>query len=293
MSQSRRQTIGAAEIDAAARLCPGAFADKPARRLLIAGFALLLCLAVALLFAHYGFTPGRLYGGLVSENGLLLILSQMFRWHDVSTWPFAALFAAMLQTVAIAFLGTLAAALIAVPLSFFGARNVVFLAPLRFGFRRLFDCLRGIDQLIWAVILVRAFGMGPMVGVLAIALSDIGSLAKLYAEAIETARKQEIEGVKATGASALLIGRFAILPQVLPLFVSQALYFFESNTRSATVIGIVGAGGIGLEISRRIKILAWDQVAFILLLIFATVVLIDAFSQIVRRRLQGATSKER
>jgi len=191
------------------------------------------------------------------------------------------------ETAAMAFLGTLLAAVFAVPFGFLGAKNVARNPLFHFSLRRLFDGFRGVDQLVWALVFVRAVGLGPLAGVLAIAVADVMVLAKLYAEAIENIERRQVEGVESTGAARPLVLRFAVLPQVLPVMLAQALYFFESNTRSATILGIVGAGGIGLAISERIRIRAWDEVAFIILCILVMVAVIDAISARLRGRLIG------
>jgi len=123
--------------------------------------------------------------------------------------------------------------------------------------------------------------------VLAIATADIAVLAKLTAEAVENADRRPVEGVKAAGGGRLAQLRYGILPQVLPVILAQALYFFESNVRSAAVLGVVGAGGIGLQIAERIKVRHWDEVAFIILLLIATVAVIDQLSRRLRRHLTG------
>jgi phosphonate transport system permease protein len=192
---------------------------------------------------------------------------------------------ALAETLAMAFLGTLLAAIAALPLGFLGARNVVPAALLHFGFRRSFDGLRGVDSLIWALIFVSAVGMGPFAGILALAVPDTGTLAKLFAEAIENADRRQVEAVRATGAGRVMQARFGLAPQVLPVMASHVLYFFESNVRSATILGVVGAGGIGLALSERIRINNWDEVAFLILLILATVTLIDTVSGRLRRAI--------
>jgi len=180
-----------------------------------------------------------------------------------------------------------AAAVVAAPLGFLSARNVVVNALAHFSVRRVLDGFRGMDQLIWALAFVRAVGLGPLAGVLAIFAAEVAVLAKLYAEAIETADARQREGIVAAGGSPLLVMRFGLLPQVLPVMLAQALYQFESNVRSASILGVVGAGGIGLQIAERIKVRYWDQVAFIILLILATVAVIDVVSARIRRRLIG------
>jgi phosphonate transport system permease protein len=126
-------------------------------------------------------------------------------------------------------------------------------------------------------------GLGPFAGILAISCSVSGELAKLFSEAIENVDHKQIEGVKASGADRLQIMRFAILPQVFPVILSTTLYYFESNTRSATILGIVGAGGIGLQLTDRIRVLAWDQASLIIIMILVTVYLIDTLSHAVRQ----------
>jgi membrane dipeptidase len=136
------------------------------------------------------------------------------------------------------------------------------LAIVRQGVRRILDMLRGIDQLVWGLVFVRAVGLGPLAGVLAIFISDLGTLSKLYSEAIENIDRKQVEGVRATGAGPFAVIRYGYLPQVLPVFISQSLYFWESNTRSATILGIVGAGGIGMILIERFRASLYDQVAF-------------------------------
>ncbi|MGO1075795.1 phosphonate ABC transporter, permease protein PhnE [Inquilinus sp. CA228] len=222
-------------------------------------------------------SPARIWGGL-SKLGFLVRL--MLPPSDGgAAWDFSY---ALLETLAMAFLGTLLAVVAAVPLGFLGARNIVPNWVFHFSLRRLFDGFRGIDTLVWALIFVSAVGMGPFAGILAIAFSDVAVLAKLYAEAIEGADRRPVEGVRAAGANGLQSLRLAVLPQVLPLMLSHALYFFESNTRSAAILGIVGAGGIGLQLSERIRINNWDEVLFIILMILATVAVIDAASRRIR-----------
>jgi phosphonate transport system permease protein len=148
--------------------------------------------------------------------------------------------------------------------------------------------VRGVDTLIWALIWINAVGLGPFAGVLAIMTSDIGSFTKLFSEAIEATDRKPSEGVVSTGGSQLHVMRFGLLPQVLPVLLSQVLYYFESNTRSATIIGIVGAGGIGLHLAEMIRTFEWDRVAFIILMVLVTVAIIDFASSRLRTLLIGA-----
>ncbi|MGD2097274.1 MAG: phosphonate ABC transporter, permease protein PhnE [Desulfobacterales bacterium] len=189
---------------------------------------------------------------------------------------------AILETLGMAFLGTLLAALMAIPMGFLGSKNVIGNAAFHFGLRRIFDFIRGIDALIWALVWINVVGLGPFAGILAIACSVSGELAKLFSEAIENVDRKPIDGVRASGANTVQTMRYAILPQVFPVILSTSLYYFESNTRSATILGIVGAGGIGLQLADRIRVLAWDQASLIIVMILVTVYLIDNLSNKVR-----------
>jgi len=194
---------------------------------------------------------------------------------------------AMAETLSIAFLGTLVAAGLAIPLALLAAENTSPNRILRFLVRRLLDVIRGVDTLIWALVFVAVVGLGPFAGILAIAVSDTGALGKLFSEGIEATRARERETVAASGGTALMGMRFGLVPQVLPIIAGQVLYFFESNTRSATIIGIVGAGGIGLQLSEQIRTYDFDQVAVIVLLILATVAAIDWISGKLRFAIIG------
>ena len=225
---------------------------------------------------------GRLWAGL----GDLGVMAGLM-WPPTSGGFLVDYLKAIGETLAMAFLGTLLASLLSIPLGFLGARNVVPNFAIHFGLRRVLDVVRGVDVLIWALIFVSVVGLGPFAGILAIALNDTGVLAKMYAEAIEGADKRPGEGVTAAGGGAADVARLAIWPQVLPVFLSNSLYFFEANTRSATILGVVGAGGIGFFLADRIRLNAWSDVAFIILLILPTVAFIDFLSRQLRLRALG------
>lgn len=191
------------------------------------------------------------------------------------------------ETVAIAFLGTLGGALLAFPVALLAARNVVANRIVHMLTRRSLDTIRGVDTLIWALIWVGVVGLGPFAGILAVICSDFGSFGKLFSEAIEAADKNPAEGVLSTGGHHLHGVRFGLLPQVVPILLSQVLYYFESNTRSATIIGIVGAGGIGLQLAEQIRVLEWQRVSFLILLILITVSAIDWISGKLRFAIIG------
>jgi len=276
----RLDDISAADVAHARSRLPRAFgAPWPER-------ALHLALAIGVLlwlgYLHWLFDFGKIFSGF---GRLWVIVRLMVDWSRFAQWDHVEILKSMLETVTMAFLGSLLAGVAALPLGFLGARNVIPNRVFRFFTRRVFDVLRGLDQLIWALVFVRAVGLGPIAGILAIFVSDTGVLAKLYAEVIENADKGQVDGIRSTGAARLMTLRLGVLPQVLPLMMSQALYQLESNSREATILGLVGAGGIGLRLSERIQINAWDQVAYIIVLILITVGAIDFVSRRIRRRL--------
>ena len=209
--------------------------------------------------------------------------------HDIWTnkmWRHGDVVWALFETLLMAFLGTFAAALISLPLAMLAASNVMPLRGLRFAARRVFDFLRGIDALIWTILLARAFGPGPMTGSLAILISDTGTFGKTFSEAVENVDDKQLEGVRATGANAAQRARFGILPQIAPVLLSQVLYMLESNTRSATVIGAIVGGGIGLMLTQAISTQKdWEEVAYYLVLIVLMVMAMDSLSGWLRRKL--------
>ena len=225
-------------------------------------------------------SPQRIIDGLGKLGWLLALM-----WPPSPAGALMELLDALAETVAMAFLGTLLAAVFALPLCFLGAGNVVSSILLRFTARRSYDALRAVDSLVWALIFVSAVGMGPFAGILALAVPDIGLLAKVFSEALESAERRQVDGVRAAGGSRLHAIRFGLIPQVAPLMLAQVLFTFESNTRTATILGVVGAGGIGLALGDRIRLNNWDEAAFIVLLILVTVALIDWASRRVRMRL--------
>jgi len=277
---SGRGGITAAEIAAARRRLPAAFGPAPRVKALRAVGAVALLAWLAALFVWFDISPARVWNGI---SGVAVILRQMVPPSPGEQW--ADILRGLFESVAMAFLGTFIAALIALPLGFLGARNIVVNALAHFSLRRVYDGFRGIDQLIWALAFVRAVGLGPLAGLLAIIAADIFIMAKLLAEAVENTDKGQKDGITATGANGVLAVRYGVLPQVLPVFLAQVLYAFESNVRSATILGVVGAGGIGLQIAERIKVRYWDEVCFIILLILVTVAVIDRISAAIRRRV--------
>ena len=231
---------------------------------------------------YFNFSINDFISGFVKMKPVII---SMITWNDFFSWNFYSIFTGILQTLAMAFLGTIAASFVSIPLGLFASKQVIKVTLPRFFIRRFLDFIRGIDILIWALIFVRAFGLGPLSGVLAIFVADTGTLSKLYSEAADNISNKQIEGVISSGSNKLSTIRFGLIPQVLPIFISQSLYFFESNSRSAVILGIVGAGGIGLQLSERMKAQYWDQAFFIIVLILIMVAIIDRLSRILREKL--------
>ena len=250
------------------------------------GLAIFLAAVALYVFALYDLdiAPARLIRGVARLGDIVGLMLP----PDAHDWDrFLLYLNALGQTLSIAFLGTFLAAVCAFPVGFLAARNVVASRVLNFLTRRSLDTIRSVDTLIWALIWINVVGLGPFAGALAIACADFGAFGKLMSEAIETADRKPIDGIVSTGGSRLQSIRFGVIPQILPVLASQVLYFFESNTRSATIIGIVGAGGIGLHLSEQIRVLEWQQASFLILMVLVTVAVIDQISQRLRAAIIG------
>ncbi len=209
-------------------------------------------------------------------------------WWNNAMWRHKDVAWAIGETILMAFLGTMGAAIIALPLAFMAAKRFSPFMLLRAATRRVFDFVRGVDALIWTVVLARAFGPGPMTGALAILITDTGTFGKIFSEALENVDQKQIEGVESTGAKPLQRYRFGVIPQVVPVLLAQILYFLESNTRSATIIGAITGGGIGLMLTQAIQTQKdWEEVAYYIVLIVVMVMFMDWFSGWLRGKLIG------
>ncbi|MEO0903876.1 MAG: phosphonate ABC transporter, permease protein PhnE [Pseudomonadota bacterium] len=209
-------------------------------------------------------------------------------WWNNAMWRHKDVAWAIGETILMAFLGTMGAAILALPLAFLAAKRFSPIMLLRAATRRLFDFVRGVDALIWTVVLARAFGPGPLTGTLAILITDTGTFGKTFSEALENVDNKQIEGVASTGAKPLQRYRFGVIPQVVPVLLAQVLYFLESNTRSATIIGAITGGGIGLMLTQAIQTQKdWEEVAYYIILIIAMVMFMDWFSGWLRGKLIG------
>ncbi|MBR1189004.1 phosphonate ABC transporter, permease protein PhnE [Bradyrhizobium sp. AUGA SZCCT0160] len=228
------------------------------------------------------FSPARMLAGLSQLGWITMMMIPPDPGGSLPVY-----LVALGETLSIAMLGTTLAALLALPVSLLAAKNIVPSSIFRFPVRRFLDSIRGVDTLIWALVWINVVGLGPFAGVLAIAVADFGAFGKLFSEAIEAADKKQVEGIRASGGNALHEIRFGLMPQVLPVIAGQVLYFIESNTRSATIIGIVGAGGIGLQLAEQIRVLEWQKVSFLILMILVAVAAIDWISGKLRFAIIG------
>lgn len=234
------------------------------------------------------------FGNFVSYFDRILTLDNGQRvWTDFGEWFWGwRKWLKMLgETVLISYVGTLTGAVFAFALNFFAAENTSPSPWLRFVVRRLLEFARTVPGIVFALVFVIAFGLGPMAGVLAIAIHSTGALGKLFAEIVENADMKPVEGIRSTGASWLACMRFAILPQVTAGYASYALLRFEINVREASVMGFVGAGGIGQELVVAIRKFYYSDVSAILITIIVTVFIIDIATGWLRGRLFGKEAR--
>ncbi len=193
---------------------------------------------------------------------------------------------AMLETIEIAFLGTFIAIVLSIPLGLFSARNLAANYFVYLICKTIVIFFRAIPEFIIAMILVIAIGFGAMPGVLALGLHTMGFLAKFYAEDIEHINNGPIDALKSSGASKSQIISFGVIPQILPSFVANNLYILDRNVRMATMLGIVGAGGIGYELQSSFRMFEYERVSAIIILIFITIFIIDHLSSLIRSKIK-------
>ncbi len=191
----------------------------------------------------------------------------------------------VLETIQLAVWGTLLAIVLALPLCFLAARNLTPGTLVFHAVRQVFNAARGINEIIFALIFVAAVGLGPFAGVLALSVHGAGMLGKFFAEAIEEADPGPVEALRATGARPLQVIVFAVLPQALPAWIAATLYRLEVNLRAATILGMVGAGGIGFELYSSLKLFQYEDTATCVLVILAMVMTADYLSSRLRARI--------
>jgi phosphonate transport system permease protein len=240
---------------------------------------LLIALVYGLSFWFADFDLHRLWTGL----------PKLAHWA-AKAWPpdlhdIGVLTTRAVETVAMAVLGTTIGALLAAPCCILAARNLTPSPILYTPMRWLLNALRGIDSFVFALLFVAAVGLGPFAGVLGVGLNSAGSIAKLWSEAIEAVEPGPLEAAALTGANRLKVISYALLPDVLPNLTSITLYVWEFNVRASTVLGVVGAGGIGQELKNSVDLLDFARLLTIILIILAMVTVIDQFSAWLRRRL--------
>ncbi|MEM9232049.1 MAG: phosphonate ABC transporter, permease protein PhnE [Pseudomonadota bacterium] len=237
---------------------------------------------------YHGQGLGKILFGEQIDPSRSNIAGAVSDWWNNAMWRHKDVAWAIGETILMAFLGTMGAAIIALPLAFMAAQRFSPVMMLRAATRRVFDFVRGVDALIWTVVLARAFGPGPLTGALAILITDTGTFGKIFSEALENVDQKQIEGVESTGAKPLQRYRFGVIPQVVPVLLAQILYFLESNTRSATIIGAITGGGIGLMLTQAIQTQKdWEEVAYYIVLIVVMVMFMDWFSGWLRGKLIG------
>jgi phosphonate transport system permease protein len=230
------------------------------------------------------------FGNFVSYFDRILTLEDGSRvWANIAEWLWGWRKWSLLlgETILISYVGTLSGAVVAFALNFLAAENTAPAAWLRVVVKRLMEFCRTVPDIVFALIFVIAFGLGPMAGVLAITIHSIGALGKQYSEIVENIDMKPVEGVRSTGASWISCMRFAVLPQVAAGFASYTLLRFEINVRGASVMGFVGAGGIGQELVVAIRKFYYSDVSAILLMIVLTVFVIDIGTGWIRGRLFG------
>lgn len=251
------------------------------RILLIAGIAALIALFFLALFTMRNLpTWSRFLTGL--QRNLMPLLRGLVR-PDTGAFPLA--FTSMMETFYMAVLGTFLGAVLAFPLSFLAAGNL--LGGTRFALpgKALLVAIRTFPEILLAIIFVASVAPGPTAGIMAMGLHSIGYLGKIFSDIIEGIDGGPQEAIRAAGGTQLQVFIYAVVPQVLPEFLSNALYRFEINLRSATILGLVGAGGIGLPLIQRLSFRKWPEVSMFLIVIVVFIIVVDAVSSRIRRRL--------
>lgn len=243
-------------------------------------FLALLATGLALAWAYHGaeirFQDLWLYRANMLEYAQGFTRPEFLHWRSY--------LGDMVTTLQIALWGTALAVLFAIPCSLLASSNI---SPfwIRQLTRRLMDALRSINELVFALLFVSAIGLGPFAGVMALFAHNLGTLTKLFSEAVESIQEGPLEGVRATGASKIVEIAYGVLPQAMPLWTSYSLYRFESSVRSATVLGIIGAGGIGTPLYEAIRSFNYAETSAILIIIIAAVALLDLASARIRKAL--------
>lgn len=266
---------------------------RPSRRLRHAGWTLgtlLLLGAIVLVDARWGRlleAPAALwdYGGLMADG----VLRNPFDGEYPEYW--AVSFELMVESLQMAWIGTVIGALLSFPLGFAAASNIAPPAVV-LGVRQVLNLIRAVPELIFAIaLMLPVFGLGPLAGALAIGIGSVGTLGKLTSEAIESIDPGPVEAARSTGAGAVSVLRWGVVPQVLPEVVAFWLYRFEINIRASAVLGVLGAGGIGSLLAQLFERRLWDRIGITIVVIVAVTVLVDQLSAAVRHRIISGDSR--
>lgn len=223
-----------------------------------------------------------------SSGRVFDFIGRLFTTPDWAYFP--ALLSALWETIAMALVATFLALIVSIPLGLLAARNAS-PHPLIYRLSRdLLSLMRALPELVWALLFVSAVGLGPFPGVMALAFVTVGFMGKFYAEHIEVVGNKAIEGVRSTGAGRMQIIRYAMTPQAKPDFVGTLMYILDHNVRAATVLGIVGAGGIGYDLMMSLRLFQYDRLIMIIAMIFLVVALLDVLSGYVRSKIIGGVN---
>jgi phosphonate transport system permease protein len=239
------------------------------------------------------FNLAKLLNGLPKACNYIAGAFPILRWETLGAdianwyWGFRYWMLLLVETILMGFVGTVLGGVLAFALCFFASRNLSPNSWLYFGSRRTLEFLRTIPELVFALIFVYAFGLGPLAGVLAIAVHTAGSLGKLFAEVNENIDERPLDGVRAAGGTWAMIMRLGVVPQALPNYASYLLLRFEINVRGAAVLGVVGAGGIGEDLYVAIRQFEYTDISAIMLLLIAMTAIIDISCETIRHRLIG------
>jgi phosphonate transport system permease protein len=251
----------------------------------------LACLTAAVIVGEFNIIT--LIEGFPRSTEYIKNLFPVLHWETLGAevsdwyWNLGKWLELLVETLLMAFFATLMGTIFAFLLSFPASSNLITTSWIYFITRRFLEISRSVPDLVYALVFVFAWGLGPLAGILALAIHTMGASGKLFAEVNENIDPNPLEGVRAAGGNWVKIIRYAVVPQVLPAFVSYTLWRFEINVRTAAVLGFVGAGGIGYELYTNIRLSYYDDVGAILLIIIATVICVDLSCEQVRHRMIG------
>lgn len=239
------------------------------------------------LWSSAGTVEISLSGLLLSIPGMIAFAQHLLTMPDWSYLP--QLIQKLLETLEMAFLATAIAVAISLPLGILATRNASPFFWTYHSARQLLSFIRTLPEMVWALVFVSAVGLGPLPGIMALSLVTVGFMGKFFSESIEVVGRKAVEGVKATGGTHLQTILFAMLPQALPDFIGSVLYILDHNIRAATILGLVGAGGIGYDLVMAMRLFNYERIGMIVAAIYLLVTLLDRLSDILRKKVIGRT----